>query len=415
MRMKTLLITGATGFLGGCLADKYLEEGYSLKIIARNLRGVSLKEKMDKIFPDKRTEERSAFSGRIELLEGDISTENLGLSEADYLRLAGAVDMVVHCAAATKFENDAHDILTQTNIYGSLHVAGFCARKKIKRFHYVSTAYVAGNRRGTVFEHELEKGQKFNNNYEQSKYEAERRISSFAKQQGIPLTVYRPSIIAGDSITGYTKNYDNIYAFCRELVCLNDYETRRKSGNDSLIQGRHEVRPVSLRIPGDKHCTINLIPLDYAANAIFHISKQEESAGKIFHIVNPSPPTIEEIAEWLKVATGIYRISIVSQHEFRASAPNVLEKCFSRKTKAFQPYLFGEACFDSTNTRTFLAGAKIDCPLITQEFINRSIQYAIQTKWGKKGAAREYREIEYKPERAGDRQKTGNNGLVLNI
>lgn len=415
MRMKTLLITGATGFLGGCLADTYLEEGYSLKIIARNLRGLPLKEKMDKIFPEKTTEERSAFSGRIELLEGDISTENLGLSEADYLRLAGTVDMVVHCAAATKFENDANDILTQTNIYGSLHVAGFCARKKIKRFHYVSTAYVAGNRRGTVFEHELEKGQKFNNNYEQSKYEAERRISSFAKQQGIPLTIYRPSIIAGDSITGYTKNYDNIYAFCRELVCLNDYETRRKSGNDSLIQGRHEVRPVSLRIPGDKHSTLNLVPIDYAANAIFHISKQEESAGKIFHIVNPSPPTIEEIAEWLKVATGIYRISIVPQHVFHASAPNALEKCFSRKTKAFQPYLFGEACFDSTNTRAFLAGAKIDCPLITQEFINRSIQYAIQTKWGKKGAARGYREIEYKPERAGDRQKTGNNGLVLNI
>ncbi|WP_169703256.1 NAD-dependent epimerase/dehydratase family protein [Candidatus Kuenenia stuttgartensis] len=44
--MKTLLITGATGFLGGCLASKYLEEGYRLRIIARNLRGLPLKEKM---------------------------------------------------------------------------------------------------------------------------------------------------------------------------------------------------------------------------------------------------------------------------------------------------------------------------------------------------------------------------------
>ncbi|WP_169702919.1 SDR family oxidoreductase, partial [Candidatus Kuenenia stuttgartensis] len=69
------------------------------------------------------------------------------------------------------------------------------------------------------------------------------------KKQGIPLTVYRPSIIAGDSITGYTKNYDNIYVFAGGLFVLMIMKHERKSGNDQPIQGRHEVRPVSLRIP----------------------------------------------------------------------------------------------------------------------------------------------------------------------
>ncbi|WP_169703258.1 hypothetical protein [Candidatus Kuenenia stuttgartiensis] len=122
---------------------------------------------------------------------------------------------------------------------------------------------------------------------------------------------------------------------------------------------------------------------------LFFISPNKRSRRQIFHIVNPTPPTIEEIAEWLKVATGIYRVRVVPQHEFSASAPNALEKSFFRRNKAFQPYMFGEACFDSANTRAFLAGANIDCPLITQEFISRSIQYAIQTKWGKKGADRD--------------------------
>jgi len=407
MRKKTLLITGSTGFLGGRLAGKYLEEGYNLILMVRTCRNMSLKETMYEIFPEKTREELRAFSGKIEIIAGDISMENMGLPESDYLRLANTVDEALHCAAATKFENDRNDILTLTNIYGSLHVARFCARQKIKHFHYVSTAYVAGKRRGTVFENELGKGQKFNNNYEQSKCEAEKSVSSFAEQQGIPLTVYRPSIITGDSKTGYTQNYDNIYAFCRELVRLGNYETKKKLRGDILTPGRQTDRPVSLRIPGDKHSTINLIPINYAASAIFHISKNKKAAGKTFHIVNPTPPTIEEIAEWLKVATGIYSVSIVPRHEFHASAPNILEKNFLKKTAAFQPYMFGEAYFDAANTREFLAGSNIDCPLITQELISRIIQYATDANWGKKGEARKHRETET------NHNKMHNNGLVV--
>ncbi|MCF6148690.1 MAG: SDR family oxidoreductase [Candidatus Kuenenia sp.] len=410
MRKRTLLITGATGFLGSCLAEKYLDNGYGLKLLVRNRQRTPLKEIFSEIFSEKTMQKLNAFAGRVELIEGDISLENLGLPVDDYLRLADTVDEVLHCAAATKFENDRNDTLTQTNIYGSLRVARFCSIQKIKRFHYVSTAYVAGKRRGTVFETELENGQKFNNTYEQSKFEAEKRISSFAEQQGIPLTVYRPSIITGDSGTGFTRNYDNIYAFCRELVRLTTYETRMKLRDSStLTEGKHADLPVSLRIPGDKHSTINLIPVDYAASAIFHISVQKETTGKTFHIVNPSPPTIEEIAEWLKVATGIYSVRIVPKHEFHITEPNTWEKNFLKKTETFQSYMFGEACFDSANTREFLAGSNIDCPLITQEFISRIIQYAIDAKWGKKGVIREYREIET------NHNKTCNNGLVKSI
>ena len=75
----------------------------------------------------------------------------LGLDTREYIRLAETIDEVFHCAAATKF-NDAHNTLTQTNVSGTENVVRFCYTEKIKRLHYISTAYVAGKRRDVVYE-----------------------------------------------------------------------------------------------------------------------------------------------------------------------------------------------------------------------------------------------------------------------
>ena len=88
---------------------------------------------------------------------------------------------------------------------GTENVVHFCYTEKIKRLHYISTAYVAGKRRDVVYEDELDKGQSFNNNYEKSKFDTEKLLNQVVRQYDVPTTVYRPSIIVGDSRTGYTK------------------------------------------------------------------------------------------------------------------------------------------------------------------------------------------------------------------
>lgn len=386
MKHKTILITGATGFLGSYLTRELFEAGFHLKLLIRNSANIQAKERISEVFPSIASTESvfDTLSDRIEIIEGNVSQEYLGLNVKDYLRLSETVDEVFHCAAATKFYDGPDNTLDYTNVNGTKHIGWFCLSNKPKRFHYISTAYVAGTRRDTVFEHELEKRQTFRNNYEKSKFDAERMLIQFTSQYNIPTSIYRPSIIVGDSKNGFIHNYDNIYIFGKGLSHLKNYETRNNHKENRFHGGNGIGHSASLRIPGDKHGTINLVPVDYVTQAIIAISGQTNSINKTFHIVNPSPPTLGELAEWMEVATGFHRIKIVPLYEFQIRPHSVQEKLFLQGTDAFQPYMFGESYFDSTNTRNLLSGTAIECPLITQELINRFIQYAENTNWGKK-------------------------------
>lgn len=385
MEQKTILITGATGFLGGYITRELSQLGFHLKLLIRGAtRGMAKERFLEMHSFGGRGSASGVLPGQFEIIEGDISKNDLGLGRVDYLRLAETVDEVFHCAAATKFTSDRSDLHANTNITGTRHVSLFSVRGKLKRFHYMSTAYVAGRRRDTVLENELEKGQAFNNSYEESKYEAEKRLLPFAQQHRLLYTVYRPSIITGDTITGYTRNYDNIYIFGKGLSRLKERELRNNGKGEGISDPAKTCFPVSLRVPGDKHSTVNLIPVDYAARAIVALSRRVESINKAFHIVNPSPPTLGELAEWMRTALGVYHVRVAPLHEFQLTPHTLQERLFLQKTQAFQPYLFGEPYFDFSNTRSLLSGTGIECPLITQEIVNRYIQYAIDTNWGEK-------------------------------
>lgn len=383
MKQKTILITGATGFLGSYITRELLELGCHLKLLVRKKTNIEARERFSEVLPAfmKAGVIFDTLPDRIEIIEGDISKVHLGLNSKEFFRLAKTVDEVFHCAAATKFDNDANDVLTRTNILGTKYVACFCAMGKIKRLHYISTAYVAGRRRDTVFENELENGPLFNNDYEKSKFDTEKNLSMFANEHKIPYTIYRPSIITGDTVTGYTNNYDNIYMFGK---ALSYFKNKIRNNNTELIKKKGTNYRTSLRIPGDKYSTINLIPVDYASRAIVAISRQPESINNTYHIVNLSPPTLSELAEWMKIATDNHQINIVPLHEFQMQPQTLMEKLFLQRIKAFQPYMFGEPCFDSTNTRNLLSGTGIQCPLITLELINCFINYAVDTNWGRK-------------------------------
>lgn len=388
MKRKTILVTGAMGFLGSYITRKLYEEGFQLILLIRGKNNVDATERSLEIFSPYGVSnyETGVLHEGIEIVEGDVSQRCFGLNAWDYLRLAETVDEVFHCAAVIKFDSDSRDTLTRTNVVGTQHVARFCLMRKIKRLHYVSTAYVAGKRRGIVFESELEQNQEFNNNYERSKFDAERELRALNRQYQIPCTVYRPSIIIGDTFTGFTKNFDNIYVFGKCLRRLKELATRniQRKGADTISSSH----PVSMEIPGDKYGTINLVPVDYVASAIIAISMRRESVNKTFHIVNPSPPTLGELAAWMMTATGFYGIRIAPIFTFQTRKQTLQEKVFLQRIEAFLPYLFGELCFDSSNTRDLLHGTGIECSMITGDFINRCMQYAIEVDWGKKNPSK---------------------------
>src|SRR5205085_3351346 len=84
------------------------------------------------------------------------------------------------------------------------------------RLHYISTCYVSGNLPRVFTEDDLECGQTFNNYYEETKYLAEIEVRS--RMTRIPTTIYRPSVVVGDSTTGATQKFDGPYYVIQWLL-----------------------------------------------------------------------------------------------------------------------------------------------------------------------------------------------------
>src|SRR5262249_11642230 len=117
---------------------------------------------------------------------------------------------VVHAAADVSLRRSPGGDPWTTNVDGTQRLLDLCAALGVGELHHVSTAFVCGERAGPIREDELDRGQAFHNDYERSKFEAERRVRA---SQGLRATVYRPSVIVGDSVTGYTSSYHGFFRF----------------------------------------------------------------------------------------------------------------------------------------------------------------------------------------------------------
>src|SRR5262249_44829249 len=148
------------------------------------------------------------------LVVGDITAPDLALGGGAPAR--DDVRAIYHLAAVYDL-SVARDLAVKVNVDGTRHVldwAGACPH--LERLHYVSTCYVSGRYAGVFTEEDLEKGQTFNNFYEETKWQAEVLVRG-RMQSGLRATIYRPSIVVGDSTTGATQKLDGPYYFLRWL------------------------------------------------------------------------------------------------------------------------------------------------------------------------------------------------------
>ncbi len=376
---KVILITGATGFLGSAIMRRFLVLGYKLKLLIRKRqRNRSITE--DFILNNRMDESPyGLFLDNVEIFEGDITSKYFGLGEDIYKQLCSEVDEVLHCAAATHFEKQRADELMMVNVNGTENMIWFANSGKQKRFHYISTAYVAGKGKGVIFEDELDNEPQFNNEYERSKFLAEQMVVQYAKENVIPYTIYRPGIIVGDSRTGFTCNFDNLYLFAKVLSNIKDDYINRQ-GQDSRDQDRN----VTIRVPGDPNALVNLVPIDYVADAIVAISQKRETVGKIFHITNPNPPTLNELRNYLTSFLGINGVDISIDGQMEHKHLSTIERLFLRQTRTYHPYIFSKLRFDCSNTRNTLKGTGINCPVISHDLIKILLNYAISHNWGER-------------------------------
>jgi thioester reductase-like protein len=278
---------------------------------------------------------------RAEVLVGDICDMDLGLASHEYRALSKQLTWIHHLAGIY-FMGIDDATARRVNVGGTrtvIELARDAAR--LERVVHWSTAMVSGNRHGTIYEEDLEAGQKFHNAYERTKFEAEQIVRNAMRQ--LPITVIRPAMVVGDSRTGIIDKLDGPY-YLMTLIATN------ASGLRLPLLGRGDA-------------PLHLVPIDYVIDAGWQVARSAGAAGKTFHLVDPNPLTARAVFEGVAehAHTAVPRGSIP-----RPLARAVLRTPglarLGRGPLAFLDMLDHAVHFDQTNTANALAGTTLRCP-----------------------------------------------------
>ncbi len=331
-------VTGFPGFLGTRLVASLLAADSAAQIVA--------------LVEPRMARQAAAAAAvldpeRVEILPGDIAKRRLGLDQSVHDRLAAEMTSAYHLAAIYNLAVPL-EIAQRVNVDGTGNVIELCARADgLQRFNYVSTAYVAGVRKGVVYEHELLMGQRFKNHYESTKFQAEVWVRD--AMTTVPTTIYRPAIVVGDSRTGQTQKFDGPYYLLRML---------------------QRLRERNLPIPqiGRSTAPFNVVPVDFVIDAMVAAAGDPQSMGETFHLVDPEPLQASQL------------LGMLSQEylgrgtDYRVPGPVVAE---SLRIKPLQRFLGGtpresirylnhEVRFDTRRTGDMLARQGLRCPSFSE-------------------------------------------------
>ncbi|MCS0639794.1 amino acid adenylation domain-containing protein [Streptomyces sp. LP05-1] len=262
----TVLLTGATGFLGPHLLHLLLTRTSGRVLcLVRDRDGCPAAERLREVLgwylPDAHPD---VYADRLTVLTGDLAEPGFGLPGGEYRRLAGEVDAIYHLAADTRLFGDL-ETFSRLNTEPVRAVVGLATTGRPKDLHHVSTLAVCGTGpegEPAVFSEEsLNIGQQFLNGYERSKYDAERIVHEFAAAGGAGF-VYRSGNVSGHSVTG---------------------RFQRNGGDSRLVQLLRAAVRIG-RVPRVDARTVALSPVDVVAEGILAISRSERVSGGTFHV-----------------------------------------------------------------------------------------------------------------------------------
>lgn len=338
--MTTLLMTGFPGFLGSALLPRLLarRQGVDAVCLVQGRHLATAQQRLREI-----ESEHPHTRKRVDLVVGDITADGLGI-HPDRADALGSVTEVWHLAAVYDLAVPA-DVARRVNVEGTLRVLDFCrSRRRLDRLQYVSTCYVSGPYAGEFREDSLDEGQTFRNHYESTKYEAELLVRK-AMADGLPVTIYRPGIVVGDSRTGATQKYDGPYfvaAFLR----------------------RQPFIAVVPRLADPDAVRTCVVPRDFVIDAMDELSVLDRSVGRTYALTDPNPPTAREVADtfarhlhkrlvWLPLPLGLTRL-------VARTVPGAQR--LSGLPAEMIDYFASPTTYSTVNTVTDLAGTGVTCP-----------------------------------------------------
>lgn len=345
---RSIILTGATGFLGAFLMSSLLERGYQVTVLGRPSKTMRLPERLSVL-----THWLNIDPGeRLSAIEVDFSKKHLGLDNKVYLNLCANAGKIIHCASDTSFAERNRNRVVNTNVNSLLSLLDLVVDGRAEHLYYVSTAYACGKCEGICMETPVTT-RSFNNVYEESKAQAEEIIRRSCEANEVPLSIVRPSIVYGDSKTGKSLKFNALYyavksiSFIRDIFINDIRQGRRRSGKWGFSLDDDGLLYLPLKIYLTNRGSVNLIPIDYFVATFLDIIEHPGTNG-IYHITSDNPPDISTLAEYCERFLGVRGIQVLWNQSGKNTNPNPAEELFNKLFEQYRPYLSDNRIFDQS-------------------------------------------------------------------
>jgi nucleoside-diphosphate-sugar epimerase len=351
-----ILVTGATGFIGREIVARLLAADRPLAVLARGRDGADARTRVAAALGD------AAALERVEIVEGDLGALHAGLDPVDLHRLRERVETVIHCAGDTSFAPEALAPYVAGHVEGPVALLRALAAGRLARWAHLSTAFVCGDRSGTVGEADGDVGQRFHNAYERVKLAAETAIREAGRAGGVQVSVLRPSIVVGAAPATAGGNPSNLFfTFIRLLATLAQWP------GDAGVRLRIEAAPGT---------PFNIVPLDYVAAATIALAEHPGAAGGTFHLVVRDAPTQAAMLAMLVEHLGARGLTLVDAATPLAD-PSPLERRVARMLDPYRAYLTQDVRFDDAAAATVLTTRGVARPTLAPPEVHHLIKLAL--------------------------------------
>jgi thioester reductase-like protein len=340
LRNETIFLTGFPGFIAGRLVERLAREGARFLLLVQPAFVGRAHEDIARI-----VETTGAHASSFRILEGDITLEDLGLAHADLEETRRETTIVFHLAAIYDLAV-SRDIAMRVNVEGTRNVNRFAlSLPRLRRYHYVSTCYVAGRRTGHILESELRHDAGFRNYYEETKYLAEIEVD--ALKNDLPLTIHRPAVVCGDSRTGETAKYDGVYYLINYL--------------------RMFPRALSLVNIGNSDVRLNVVPVDFVVEALAVLARDERATGATLQLADPTPLTTRELFDVVaRNLAGRRSLLTVPASLVETTLKFSLSEKITGLPHVGAPYFFLRQTYDTARAQSILEPHGVTCPRLPE-------------------------------------------------
>src|SRR5712691_5228744 len=336
MTNETFFITGFPGFIASRLLRRLAESDNQFLLLVQPDFVAQAGRELEVIAQETRRQ-----LSNFQILTGDITEPELGLSENDLARARSDSTVLFHLAAIYDLAVK-QDLALRINVDGTRNVNNFArSLPHLRQYHYVSTCYVAGKRTGRILENELRHDAGFRNYYEESKYLAEIEVENLKSQ--LPLTIHRPSVVCGDSRTGETAKYDGIYYLINYLLKWPSLLSNFNIGNDDV--------------------SLNLVPVDFVVEAMSALASDTNAIGKTLQLADPNPLTTRELFNMIarSLVGREARITLPARVD-ESSLLLPLWPALNGLPHRGVPYFFLKQNYYTTQAHQLLAPHGVNCP-----------------------------------------------------